>query len=88
MAKMRWRLVVGLFSLGAALILTLPAAARPISRLLPVSWPAGGGVVADVIWPNGAPIDVIIWPNGAPIDVIIWPNPVVVGDASGGSAGT
>lgn len=76
MANIRWRLVVGLVSLGATLILTLPtvAAARPLSSRHPALSP-GGAAVADVIWPNGAALNDIIWPN-----------PTVTGDTAGANA--
>ena len=75
MAKIRWRLVVGLVSLGATLFLTVPAmggARQPNSRIV------GGSLlsieaVGEVIWPNGALVD----------DTTIWPNPVTIGDALG-----
>jgi hypothetical protein len=76
MAKMRWRLIVGAVSLGAAVILTLPAvgAARPISRPAPVIWPGGVAAIGDIIWPNGPATDTI------------WPNPIVVDGPSGGTS--
>jgi hypothetical protein len=63
MAKIRWRLVVGLVSLGVTVILTIPAPAA-----------AGhvNGRVAD-IWPNLLGPVAIIWPNDPTVD-IIWPN--------------
>lgn len=58
MATIRWRLVMGLMSLAATIILTFPAgASRQVNQ-----------VVAD-IWPNGAPV-VDIWPNGALTDIV------------------
>ena len=73
MAKIRWRLVVGLVSLGATLILTVPtigAARHPNSRI------AGSSLLtSEVIWPNGALVD----------DTIIWPNPATVSDTLGGA---
>lgn len=64
MAEIRWRLVVGLVSLGVTLMLTLPALAG--GRQLPTGvaeiWPNGLPAVADVIWPNLPPV-AIIWPN-------------------------
>ena len=70
MAKIRWRLVVGLVSLLATVILTLPAmgAARQTNSRDAVSWASTVGAVADVIWPNGAALDEIIWPNGILLD--------------------
>ncbi len=64
MATIRWRLVVGLVSLGVVVMATLPALAG--SRLamgVAEVWPNGLPVVADVIWPN-VPTELIIWPNG------------------------
>jgi len=74
MAKIRWRLVFGLVSLGAAVLLTFPGgAARQLS-----------GKVAD-IWPNPDIVNADIWPN-APLD--IWPNgDVVSGDSTGTGTG-
>ena len=64
MADIRWRLVVGLVSLGVTVMLTLPALAG--GRQLPTGvaeiWPNGLPAVADVIWPNPPPV-LIIWPN-------------------------
>jgi hypothetical protein len=77
MAKMRWRLVVGLVSLGATLILTVPtmgAARQPNSRSIGSSL-LSGEAVGEVIWPNGALVD----------DTIIWPNPATVSDTFGGA---
>jgi hypothetical protein len=70
MAKIRWRLVAGLLSLLATVILTLPAmgaAGQPNIRDA-VNRPNTVGAVADVIWPNGALVDDTIWPNGAILD--------------------
>jgi hypothetical protein len=77
MAKIRWRLVVGLVSLGATVILTVPAmgAARQPNIRDAVSRPSTVGAVADVIWPNGATLGDTIWPNG-----------VIVDGASGGTS--
>ncbi len=63
MANIRWRLIVGLVSLGITVMATLPALAG--SRLatgVAEVWPNGLPVVADVIWPN-LPPELIIWPN-------------------------
>jgi len=63
-SSVRWRLVMGLASLAAAILLTLPG-----GGLRPLHGPVGGissnlvSQVADVIWPNDAVIDDIIWPN-------------------------
>ena len=69
MANIRWRLVVGLVSLGVTVMLTVPALAG--SRQLPTGvadiWPNGLRVVGDVIWPNLPPAD-IIWPNETSLD--------------------
>jgi hypothetical protein len=64
MAKIRWRLVVGLVSLGVTLILTLPAppVAGHLSNRVADIWPDPLGPEAETIWPN-APIVNIIWPN-------------------------
>lgn len=64
MAKIRWRLVVGLVSLGVTLILTLPApaAAGQLTNRVADIWPNALPPVADTIWPN-APIVDIISPN-------------------------
>ena len=72
MAKIRWRLIVGLVSLGVTVILTIPApgTAGPLNSRVAGIW-NGLGPVADIIWPNG-PAD-IIWPNDPTVD-IIWPN--------------
>jgi hypothetical protein len=76
MAKIRWRLVVGLVSLLATVILTLPAmgATRQPNLRDAVSPPNTVGAVADVIWPNGANLGDTIWPNG------------VIGDGASGGA--
>jgi len=66
MTKIRWRLVVGLISLGVTLILTVPtmgAARQPNSRIVGSSLAVG-----EVIWQNGALVD----------DTTIWPNPATV----------
>jgi hypothetical protein len=77
MAKIRWRLVVGLVSLLATVVLTLPAmaATRQPNIRDAVSRPNTVGAVADVIWPNGALVGDTIWPN-----------PIVTGDTAGGPA--
>jgi hypothetical protein len=77
MAKIRWRLIAGLVSLLATVILTLPAmgAARESNRRDAVSQLNSVGAVADVIWPNGATFDGTIWPN-----------PIVTGDTAGAAA--
>jgi hypothetical protein len=66
MSNIRWRLIMGLLSLAAALVLTAPAAASGAGRAVGEIWPNGPGV-ADIIWPNAAPI-AEIWPNGAVFD--------------------
>jgi hypothetical protein len=76
MANMRGRLVVGLLSLGATLILTVPtmgAARQPQGRILGSAL-LSIQAVGEVIWPNGAFVD----------DAIIWPNPATVSDTFGG----
>ena len=69
MANIRWRLIVGLVSLGVTVMLTLPAPAGGRQLLTGVAeiWPNGLRAVGDVIWPNLPPAD-IIWPNQTPID--------------------
>jgi len=67
--SVRWRLVAGLASLAAAIVLSLPGGVLrpyqgPVSRIAP----SLVGQIADVIWPNGALVDDVIWPNGAPVD--------------------
>jgi len=56
MAKIRWRLVVGLVSLGVTVILTFPApaAAGHLNNRVADIWPNGLGPVIGTIWPNGA----------------------------------
>jgi hypothetical protein len=66
MAKIRWRLIMGIASLGATLALTLPANAAALEATAGNAW-AGRGVVADLIWPNGAELMDIIWPNAGVI---------------------
>ena len=63
MAKIRWRLIVGLVSLGVTVILTIPApgTAGPLNSRVAGIW-NGLGPVADIIWPNDPTVD-IIWPN-------------------------
>jgi hypothetical protein len=63
MATIRWRLVVGLVSLGVTVMATFPvlAGSRLATGVADV-WPNGLPAIADVIWPNDAPLD-IIWPN-------------------------
>jgi len=60
-STMRWRLAIGLASLAATVVLTLPpGAARQVSDI----WPNGLAQVADVIWPNGVEfVSDTIWPN-------------------------
>ena len=68
-SSVRWRLLIGVVSLVAAVGLTLPAVfSRPLQA--PVSATSHNRVaqVADVIWPNGALFDDtlqndVIWPN-------------------------
>ena len=63
MAEFRWRLVVGLVSLGVTVMATFPvlAGSRLATGVAEV-WPNGLPAVADVIWPNLPPV-LIIWPN-------------------------
>lgn len=68
MAKIRWRLVMGIASLVAAVALTFPAGARAAGRLTADIWPNADGVLAD-IWPNTTYV-VDIWPNGALTDIV------------------
>jgi hypothetical protein len=75
MAKIRWRLAVGLVSLGVTVILTVPAAASPLNGRIAEIWPNALGPVADIIWPN------------APDLSITWPNAIFVGGATGGTQG-
>ena len=67
MAKIRWRLVMGIVSLAAAVVLTLPAGASAAGRLTADIWPNGDGALAE-IWPNTIYM-VEIWPNGALTDI-------------------
>ena len=63
MPNIRWRLVVGLVSLGVTIMATLPAlASSQLATGVADIWPNELPAVADVIWPNDAPLD-IIWPN-------------------------
>lgn len=55
MVRIRWRLLIGVISLVAAVAVTLPAAASKVDL---------GQRVAD-IWPNGPSLMDVIWPNGA-----------------------
>jgi len=67
MQRIRWRLLVGVVSLGAAVGATLPAAASTVDlgqRLAQLT-PSEARQVADVIWPNGAELMDIIWPNAS-----------------------
>lgn len=78
MATIRWRLVMGLVSLAATIILTFPAgASRQLDQVVGDIWP-NGNPVAD-IWPNGDPV-ADIWPNGVVVD--IWPNGALADIAS------
>ncbi len=63
---MRWRLLMGVVSLVAAVAVTLPAAASRVDlgQRLAEIWPNSVTQVADVIWPNAQLMDVI-WPNAA-----------------------
>ena len=67
MAKIRWRLLFGLASLGAAVMLTFPAgAARQLESRVGEIWPNAVSTVADA-WPNPMlPDD--IWPNDSLFD--------------------
>lgn len=71
--NIRWRLVVGVVSLAATVILTFPAGGRAVQQLTADIWPNGSlpdGVVNTLvadIWPNTVIAD--IWPNGVPVDV-------------------
>ncbi len=63
MATIRWRLVVGLVSLGVTVMATAPVLARSgLATGVAEVWPNGLPAVADVIWPNFPPV-LIIWPN-------------------------
>jgi hypothetical protein len=65
--RLRWRLLVGVVSLAAAVALTLPAAASRVDlgqRVANIG-PNSVTAVADVIWPNGAELMDVIWPNAA-----------------------
>ena len=75
MAKIRWRLVMGIASLAATVVLTLPAGATAAQRLGSMT----AHKVAMDIWPNDALAD--IWPNSAVMD--IWPNAGVVDPSTG-----
>jgi hypothetical protein len=66
MAKIRWRLIMGLASLGATLALTVPANSAALQAAAGNAV-AGRGVVADLIWPNCAELMDIIWPNAGVI---------------------
>lgn len=69
MAKIRWRLVAGLVSLGLSVILTIPAsgAAGQLSSRAAEILPSGVASIADIIWPN-TPVVNIIWPNETIVD--------------------
>ena len=67
----RWRLAIGLASLAAAVILTVPqAVGGQLARETSEIWPnALIQQPADVIWPNDpAAIGDTIWPNGLQVD--------------------
>lgn len=68
-SSVRWRLIAGLVSLAAAIVLTLPGGVlRPSQGPVTGNAPSLVGQIADVIWPNGALVDDVIWPNGVPVD--------------------
>ena len=64
MAKLRWRLILGLLSFAATVVLTFPAAAPQVGNRVAGIWLDGVTTVADVIWPNDPLIGDVIWPNG------------------------
>jgi hypothetical protein len=64
MAKLRWRLILGLLSLAATVVLTFPAVSPQVGGRVADIWPNGVVTVADVIWPNAPIVADVIWPNG------------------------
>jgi hypothetical protein len=75
MAKIRWRLLMGLASLGATLALTLPANGPALEAAAGKALSAGSTAVAEVIWPNGAELVEIIWPNAGVIGGVLGGDP-------------
>jgi len=73
MVRIRWRLLMGVISLVAAVAVTLPAAASKVDL---------GHRVAD-IWPNDPSLMNDIWPNGPSLMDVIWPNGAVLGGGLG-----
>ena len=67
MANIRWRLVMGLASLVAAIVLTLPAGAAAAGNLQRASADIWPNIVMAEIWPNDPS-------NGSDILYEIWPN--------------
>jgi hypothetical protein len=53
MANIRWRLLMGLASLGTTLLMTLPSHAGQLEAAAGKVLAAPGAAIAD-IWPNGA----------------------------------
>jgi len=78
MMRIRWRLLMGVISLVAAVAVTLPAAASKVDL---------GQRVSD-IWPNSLVQMDDIWPNSTTLMDIIWPNAQVLGGGSGNSQGS
>lgn len=72
--SVRWRLLIGVVSLVAAVVLTLPTV---LSRSLQGPVSGTPGQVSDVIWPNGALLD------DAVLNQIIWPNSGFLTDSPG-----
>ncbi|HET9848576.1 MAG TPA: hypothetical protein VFR68_08485 [Candidatus Dormibacteraeota bacterium] len=79
--NIRWRLVMGLVALAAAVALTFPTGVRAAHQQAADIWPNGAPdgsantSVAD-IWPNTVIADIWpntviaeIWPNGALVDI-------------------
>jgi len=72
MVRIRWRLLMGVISLVAAVAVSLPAAAAKVDL---------GQRLADV-WPNSLTQLADIWPNNP---LIIWPNGDLLGGGPGSS---
>jgi len=89
MLRIRWRLVMGVISLVAAVAVSLPAAASKVDLGQRVAdiWPNGSELVAD-IWPNSIELVGDIWPNSTTVIDIIWPNADALGGGSGNSQGS
>lgn len=74
-SKLRWRLVMGVVSLAATLVVTAPVAAPQAIHAVADIWPNGFEQLVGDIWPNSA--------EAAVADIL--PNPMVLTDALGGN---